>query len=184
MMNDNAAPDAAGLDDYTKALWRRKHFVVLLAIVGLILAALYANSLTREYTARAQIVVFKLPNENAFGAVSLEAEQALLASNEQIDQAIASAKSDLPRALRAGAPRRVVRAGQRRAAHRLQRPRRRDRADDGDRDRHHVCERSHAEADRLLHEADCRPERLSPPISTAKIDPLTDATTVSTTNAI
>jgi capsular exopolysaccharide synthesis family protein len=97
MINDIAAPDAAGLDDYLKALWRRKHFVVLLAITGLILSAIYASSLTREYTARAQIVVFKLPNENAFGNVSLDAEQALLESNEQIDQAIASAKSNLTR---------------------------------------------------------------------------------------
>src|SRR5438094_26222 len=27
MINDIAASDAAGLDDYLKALWRRKHFV-------------------------------------------------------------------------------------------------------------------------------------------------------------
>ena len=65
MINDIAAPDAAGLDDYLKALWRRKHFVLLLALAGVILSAIYASSLTREYTARAQIVVFKLPNENA-----------------------------------------------------------------------------------------------------------------------
>lgn len=97
MMNDTAATDAAGLDDYLKALWRRKHFVVLLTITGLILAAIYANSLTREYSARAEIVVFRLPNENAFGEVSLDAEQALMTSNELVDAAIASAKSDLSR---------------------------------------------------------------------------------------
>jgi len=97
MMNDIAATDAASLDDYLKALWRRKHFVVLLTIAGLILAAIYASSLTREYTARAQIVVSHLPNENAFGAVSLDAEEALMTSNELVDAAIASAKSDLPR---------------------------------------------------------------------------------------
>src|SRR5215212_2891420 len=97
MMNDTAATDAAGLDDYLKALWRRKHFVVLLTIVGLILAALYASSLTREYSARAEIVVFRLPNENAFGEVSLDAEQALMTSNELVDAAIASAKSNATR---------------------------------------------------------------------------------------
>jgi capsular exopolysaccharide synthesis family protein len=97
MINDIPATDAAGLDDYLKALWRRKHFVVLLTVAGLILAAIYAGSLTREYTARAQIVVSRLPNENAFGAISLDAEEAVMTSNELVDAAIASAKSNLTR---------------------------------------------------------------------------------------
>jgi capsular exopolysaccharide synthesis family protein len=58
---------------------------------------IYASSLTREYSARAQIVVSHLPNENAFGAISLDAEEALMTSNELVDAAIASAKSDLTR---------------------------------------------------------------------------------------
>jgi capsular exopolysaccharide synthesis family protein len=97
MINDIAAGDSTGLDDYLKALWRRKHFVVALAVLGLVISAMYANSLTRVYTARAQIVVGRLPTENVFGVVSLEAEQAQLSSNELIDQAIATAKIDMPR---------------------------------------------------------------------------------------
>ena len=97
MINDIAASDAAGLDDYLKALWRRKHFVALLTIVGLILAALYVSSLSRQYTARAQIVLGKLPTESQFASQSLDAESALLQSNEYIDQAIKAANSNAPR---------------------------------------------------------------------------------------
>ena len=97
MINDIAASDAAGLDEYLKALWRRKHFVVILTVVGLILAALYAHSLTAQYTARAQIVVAKLPTENQFANVSLEAESAKLQSNEYVDQAIKAANSSVTR---------------------------------------------------------------------------------------
>ncbi|HUP74778.1 MAG TPA: polysaccharide biosynthesis tyrosine autokinase [Acidimicrobiales bacterium] len=98
MINDIAANDAAGLDDYLKALWRRKHFVVLLTIVGVILAGLYASSITREYTAQAQIVVGRLPNESSFVAQSLEVEQALLESNAYIDQVIAATGTSMSRA--------------------------------------------------------------------------------------
>jgi non-specific protein-tyrosine kinase len=97
MITDIAPNDATGLDDYVKAIWRRKHYVVALTIIGLILAAAYAGSLTREYTARAQIVVGRLPTESAFGVVSLEAEQAQLSSNELIDRAITTANSSLSR---------------------------------------------------------------------------------------
>ena len=95
MINDIPASDATGLDDYIKALWRRKHFVVALTVIGLIGAAMYAGSLTRDYTARAQVVVGRLPNENAFANVSLEAEQALMSSNAMVDAAIATAKSTI-----------------------------------------------------------------------------------------
>lgn len=95
MINDIPASDATGLDDYLKALWRRKHFVVALTVIGLVIAVLYAGSLTREYTARSQVVVTNLPNENTFAGVNLEAERALLAGNVLTERAIAAAKSPL-----------------------------------------------------------------------------------------
>ena len=95
MINDIPASDATGLDDYLKALWRRKHFVVALTVIGVVIAALYAGSLTREYTARSQVVVTNLPNENTFAGVNLEAERALLSGNVLTERAIAAAKSPL-----------------------------------------------------------------------------------------
>ena len=95
MINDIPASDATGLDDYLKALWRRKHFVVALTVIGLIIVVVYAGSLTRQYTARSQVVVTSLPNENTFAGVNLEAERALLSGNVLTERAIAAAKSSL-----------------------------------------------------------------------------------------
>jgi capsular exopolysaccharide synthesis family protein len=97
MINDIAASDAPGLDEYLKALWRRKYYVVALTIIGLIVAALYAGSLSRHYTASSEIIVGKLPTDNAFVPQSMEAERATLTGNDNIDQALATAGTNLTR---------------------------------------------------------------------------------------
>ena len=98
MINDIAASDAPSLDEYLKALWRRKHFVVILTALGVVLASVYAGSLTRSYSANTQIIVGKLPTDNEFVPVSLEAERATLSGNDNIDRALATAGTNLTRA--------------------------------------------------------------------------------------
>src|SRR5687768_309368 len=98
MINDIAASDAPGLDEYLKALWKRKHYVVILTVLGVVIAALYAGSLTRSYSANTEIIVGKLPTDNAFVPQSMDAEAATLTGNDNIDRALASAGTSLTRA--------------------------------------------------------------------------------------
>ena len=98
MINDIAASDAPGLDEYLKALWKRKHYVVILTVLGVVIAALYAGSLTRSYSANTEIIVGKLPTDNAFVPQSMEAEAATLTGNDNIDRALATAGTSLTRA--------------------------------------------------------------------------------------
>src|SRR5882757_4591362 len=98
MINDISASDAPGLDEYVKALWRRKHYVVILTVLGLVVAALYAGSLTRHYTAGSEIIVGKLPTDNAFVPQSMEAESATVSGNDNIDKAVAASGTKLTRA--------------------------------------------------------------------------------------
>ena len=88
MINDASAAEGPSLDDYVRALWRRKHYVVLLTIVGLILSILYVRSSTPKYSSEARVVVGRLPQESDFAGPNLEREREIITSAESVRRVI------------------------------------------------------------------------------------------------
>ena len=81
MITDSPAAEAPGLDEYLRMLWRRKLIIALFLIAGIVLATMYANSITPKYTAESRMVLGPMPTEGPFQDANLERE----ADNVQSD---------------------------------------------------------------------------------------------------